>query len=73
MRETPEETFVVIGVEVISGLTETFEAPPTTLAREGFILALAKKVWHNLTNEEVLVMDLPCPTIRLQTKKRTRR
>ena len=50
---------------------QLLESPTIDLTREGFILALAKEVRHNLTNEEILVMDLPCPTMRLQTKKRT--
>jgi hypothetical protein len=44
---------------------QLLESPTIKLAREGFILALAKEVGHNLTNEEILVMDLPCPTMRL--------
>ena len=66
MRETHEETFVVVGVEVISGLTETFEAPPTTLAREGFKSSVGKVLGYHLTNKELPVVDLPRPTMRLQ-------
>ena len=66
MGETPEETFVVVGVEVISGLTETFEAPPTTLAREGFIFSVGEVLGYHLTNKELPIVDLPCSTMRLQ-------
>jgi hypothetical protein len=51
---------------------QLLESPTIKLAREGFILALAKEVGHNLTNEEILVMDLPCPTMRLRDKERKR-
>jgi hypothetical protein len=49
---------------------QLLESPTIDLTREGFILALAKEVGHNLTNEEVLVMDLPCPTMRLCRQSR---
>ena len=49
---------------------QLLESPTIDLTREGFILTLAKEVGHNLTNEEVLVMDLPCPTMRLCRQSR---
>jgi hypothetical protein len=66
MRETPEETFVVTRVEVISGLMETFESPPTTLAREGFKFSVGEILGHHLTNKKLPIVDLPCSTMRLQ-------
>jgi hypothetical protein len=47
---------------------QLLESPTIELTSEGFILALAKEVRHNLTHEEVLVMDLPCPTMWLADK-----
>jgi hypothetical protein len=72
MWETPEETFVVKRAEVISGPMETFESPPTTLAREGFKSSVGKVLGYHLTNKELPVVDLPRPTMRLQMiRKRT--
>jgi hypothetical protein len=72
MWETPKETFVVKRAEVISGPMETFESPPTTLAREGFKFSVGKVLGYHLTNKELPVVDLPRPTMRLQMiRKRT--
>jgi hypothetical protein len=57
--------FMIVRIVIIPRLMQLLESPAIKLAREGFILALAKEVGYNLTNEEVLVMDLPCPTMRL--------
>ena len=58
--------------EVISGPMETFESPPTTLAREGFKSSVGKVLGYHLTNKELPVVDLPRPTMRLQMiRKRT--
>ena len=70
MRETPEETFMVERVEIISGLMKTFESPPTTLAREGFKSTVGKVLGYHLTNKELLIVDLPRPTMRLQMMRK---
>jgi hypothetical protein len=46
-------------------LMETFEAPAIKLAREGFKFALGKERGYHLTNKKLLIMDLPCPAMRL--------
>ena len=56
---------MVVRVEIISGLLKTFEAPAIELTRERFIFALGKELGCRLANEELLVVDLPCPTMRL--------
>ena len=56
---------MVVGAEVISGLMETFEAPAIKLARERFKFALGKERGYHLTNKELLIVDLPRPTMGL--------
>jgi hypothetical protein len=56
---------MVVSVEVISGLMKTFEAPSIQLARERFKFALSKEFRCDLSNKELLIMDLPCPPVRL--------
>ena len=65
MRETPYETFVIVRVEIIAGLSKTFEAPSIELARERSIFALGKELGRHLANKELFVVDPPCPTMRL--------
>ena len=56
---------MVVRVEIIPGLLKTLETPAIKLARERFIFALGKELGCHLANEELLVVDLPCPTMRL--------
>ena len=63
---------MVIRVEIISGLIETFETPPINLARERFKFALGKEFGRDLANKELLIMDLPCPAMRLSLQKWSR-
>lgn len=56
---------MVVCVEIVTGLLKTLEAPAIELARERFIFALGKELGRHLANEELLVVDLPCPTMRL--------
>jgi len=56
---------VVVCVEIVTGLLKTLETPAIKLARERFIFALGKELGCHLANEELLIVDLPCPTMRL--------
>ena len=47
---------------------ETFEAPAIKLARERFKFAMGKERGYHLTNEELLIVDLPSPTMRLSAQ-----
>ena len=60
---------MVVSVEIIPRLMQLLESPAVKLAREGFILGLAKELGHNLADEELLVVNLPCPTMRLRRHK----
>jgi hypothetical protein len=62
---------VVEGIEIVSCLIQTFETPAIKLAGEGFELALHEVQGHNISNEELFVVDLPCPTVRLREMKTT--
>ena len=56
---------MVVRVEIISGLMKTFESPAIELTRERFIFALGKELGCHLANEELFIVDLPCPSMRL--------
>ena len=58
---------MVIRAVVISGLMETFEAPAIKLARERFKFAMGKERGYHLTHKELLIVDLPRPTMRLSS------
>ena len=62
---TSEETLVVVGIEIIARLVQFLESPAINLAIERFILALSEVLGHRLANEEILVVDLPCPSMWL--------
>lgn len=57
---------MIVGVEIIPRLVQTFEPPAIKLPREGFVLTLHKVFGHDVLNEELFVVNLPCPTVRLQ-------
>ena len=56
---------MVIRVEIVPRLMQSFEAPANELAREGFILALVKVFGCHVADEELLVVDLPGSTMWL--------
>ena len=56
---------MIIGVVIIARLMESFEAPTVELAGERFVLALDEVGGDDVTDEELLVVDLPRPTMRL--------
>ena len=70
MRHPLEEAFMVEGVEIVPRLMQALEPPAIELAGEGFVLALPKVSGYNLSNEEFLVVSLPCPTMRLNGTRR---
>ena len=50
---------MIVRVEIVSRLMQSFEAPAIELAREGFILALDEVFGYHVADEELLVVDLP--------------
>ena len=56
---------MVEGVEIVPRLMQAFEPPAIELTGEGFVLALHKVSWNDFSNEEFLIVNLPCPTMRL--------
>ena len=65
MRHSSQEALVVVGVEIVARLMQTFEAPAIELASEGLILALHEVFGHNVSNQKIFIVDLPCSAMRL--------
>ena len=65
VRHALQEAFMVECIEIIAGLMQTLETPAIELTGEGFVLALDKVFGYNVLNEELLVVNLPCPTVWL--------
>lgn len=55
--------FVPIGVP-IRPLRQSSKPPSVNQANEGVVVAIFEKLRHNVLNEHVRVMDLPCPAMR---------
>lgn len=70
MRHASQEALVVVGVEIVARLMQTFEAPTIELASEGLILALHEVFGHNVSNQKIFIVDLPCPAMRLRHCRR---
>ena len=51
-------------VVVVSRLMQTYEAPAIELAGERLVLGLNEVFRNHFINEELLVVDLPCPAMR---------
>lgn len=65
MGHSSQEALVVVGIEIVPRLMQSFEAPSIQLPREGLIFALYKVFGHNVSNQKLLVVDLPCPAVWL--------
>ena len=70
MRHASQEALVVVGVEIVARLMQTFEAPTIELACEGLILALHEVFGHNVSNQKIFIVDLPCSAMRLRHCRR---
>ena len=64
-----EEAFMVECVEIVPRLMQALESPAIELTGEGFELALHKVFGHDVSNKELLVVNLPCPAVRLSGKE----
>ena len=56
---------MIVGVEIIARLLQTFEAPTIQLAREGLLFALHEVFGHNVLNQKILVVNFPRPAMWL--------
>ena len=60
-------------VEIVPRLMQALESPAVELTGEGFELALHKVFGHDVLNEELLVVNLPCPAVRLSEEAKRMR
>ena len=65
MRHIAQEAFMIVGVEVIARLMQTFEAPTIQLASKGLVFALHEVFGHNVSNQQIFVVDFPCSSVWL--------
>jgi len=56
---------MIVGVEIIARLMQTFEAPTIQLASKGLIFALHEVFGHNVSNQQIFVVDFPCSSVWL--------
>lgn len=60
---------MIVGVEIIARLMQTFEAPTIQLAREGLVFALHEVFGHNVSNQKILVVNFPRPAVWLWNER----
>jgi len=65
MRHIAQEAFMIVGVEIIARLMQTFEAPTIQLASKGLVFALHEVFGHNVSNQKILVVNFPRPAMWL--------